>query len=551
MIKYLYKYYRISLDDEGEAESNSITSQRQIVEGHITAHADLSQMPSIEVVDDGHTGTNFDRPGAKQLFEAIRRGEVGCIVVKDLSRFGRKYLEVSKYLEQLFPYLGIRFIAVGDGYDSDNHKGSTPDIDVPVRNMLNALYSKDVSKKVKSAKQTQTRQGKCINAFAPYGYKKNPEDKHSLIIDEPAAQVVRRIYALYLDGKGPREIARTLNSEGVLTPSEYKRSNGSNMSIQSVTGALWSDGSVINILRNEAYNGVMIFGKVAMGELGTGKRIHKPKEDWIRVESAYPAIITQEMWDAAVSKRDGWESKRRGKPDTTRILYKKVRCGYCNHILRYRSGGRHLDYTCDTPKYTDEYGCQSGRYDEQVIVRAVKSVLQAQIKFMLDMEQLSRNMKKASKQSTLSAQASAEQLDREMEQLQITKRKLYERYKNGSLDKDAYFREREAVDNKISEMAVERESLHSDNNEQDKAVSSAHHFFSTFMAYQDEAEPSAVMVNAMVEAVHVFDKDRFEITFTFGDELERAISQIKKYFFFLVLLDISRNCRANHMAHPL
>jgi late competence protein required for DNA uptake (superfamily II DNA/RNA helicase) len=181
---------------------------------------------------------------------------------------------------------------------------------------------------------------------------------------------------------------------------------------------------------------------------------------------------------------------------------------------------------CDTPKYTDKYGCLSQRYDEQKIVRAVKSALQAQIKFMLDMEKLSCSMKKAAKQNTLSAQTSAEQLDREMEQLQITKRKLYERYKNGSLDKDAYFREREAVDNKINEMAVERESLHSDNDEQDRAITSAHHFFSTFTAYQADAEPSDEMVNAMVAAVHIFDKDRYEITFTFRDELERATQQM-------------------------
>jgi len=133
-------------------------------------------------IDDGHTGTNFNRSGIKQLFEAVRRGKASCIIVKDLSRFGRKYLEVSKYLEQLFPYLGVRFIAVGDGYDSDTHKGTTANLDVPIRNMLNALYSKKVSKDVKSAKQSQVQQGKYIHALAPFGYKKTLRTNISLLL---------------------------------------------------------------------------------------------------------------------------------------------------------------------------------------------------------------------------------------------------------------------------------------------------------------------------------------------------------------------------------
>ena len=182
MNKYIYKYYRISLDDENTLESNSITSQRYVVESHLATIPELVNKPSVEIIDDGHTGTNFNRPGVKQLFEAVRRGKVSCIIVKDLSRFGRKYLEVSKYLEQLFPYLGVRFIAVGDGYDSDTHKGTTANLDVPIRNMLNALYSKKVSKDVKSAKQSQVQQGKYIHALAPFGYKKTLRTNISLLL---------------------------------------------------------------------------------------------------------------------------------------------------------------------------------------------------------------------------------------------------------------------------------------------------------------------------------------------------------------------------------
>ena len=524
MDKHIYKYYRISSDDDGAAESNSISSQRQIVENFISSDEDLSNMSSIEIVDDGYSGTNFDRPGMSRLLEAVRRGEVSCIIVKDLSRFGRKFLEVSKYIEQLFPYLGIRFIAIGDSYDSDNHKGTTPDIDVPVRNMLNALYSKDISKKVKSAKQSQARQGKYIHAFAPYGYKKNPADKHSIIIDEPAAQIVRQIFDLTCNGQGPRPIANILNAEGVLTPSAYKKQNGSNLNTSGVTGALWSEQSVSRILRNEVYTGVFISGKVEMGELGTNKLIRKPKEEWIRIPNAHPAIISQKAWNDVATKREqtNWGY---GKPDTSRILYKRVRCGYCNHVMRFRTdgqNGKYRRYICKTPKYSEEYGCLSNGYSEQEIVDVVKSVVQAQLKVMLDMEKLLRTAKDAAKHDALSKQTSIEQLDREIEYIQASKRQLYERYKSDSFSKDEYLGEREKTDINIGEKIDIRDSLAAHNTKQVGDADSAHRFFSSFSTYQSDTEPSAEIVNALVESVHIFGIDRMEITFTFKDEFDQV-----------------------------
>ena len=322
MNKRVYKYYRLSLEDEREntTESNSITNQRQIIESHLASIPELANLPSVEAVDDGYTGTNFNRPGIKKIFAAAQRGEVACIIVKDLSRFGRKYLEVSRYIEQLFPYLGIRFIAIGDGYDSDTHKGTTANVDVPIRNMLNALYSKNVSKTVKLAKKAQARQGKYINAFAPFGYKKDPGDKHRIIIDEPAAKTVRRIFQLFCDGKTKGQIAGLLNAENVLTPSEYKKKNGSKLRNSSITGVIWTYHSVNKLLRDEQYTGTYVTGRKDAGELGAGKPIHKPIDEWIKVKNNHPAIISQEMWEMAVSMRSK-QKRKSSKPNTLRILY--------------------------------------------------------------------------------------------------------------------------------------------------------------------------------------------------------------------------------------
>jgi len=433
--------------------------------------------------DDGYTGTNFGRPGIAKILSAARRGEVACIIVKDLSRFGRKYLEVSKYIEQLFPCLGIRFVAVGDGYDSDLHKGTTASLDVPVRNMLNALYSKNISKTVKSAKLSQAQHGKYIHAFAPFGYMKDPADKHRIIIDEPAAKVVTRIFNLICLDKTLKQIADLLNSEGVLTPSEYKKQNGIKLNSVGITGSLWTYHSVNNLLRNEQYIGTFVAGKVSAGELGTDKRIYRPVDEWIRVENNCPAIITKEIWDIAMSKR----SKCGGmasEPDTTRMLFRRVRCGYCGHVMKYISNTRRSYYTCKTYRYTNKYGCTGTIYDGQEIADLVKVAAKFNIAIWIDMQRPYATSKNTS-----------EGVDCKVEQLQALKRQLYERFKKGLLDEKTYFKEREAVENRMSKKTSEQK----------------------LQIFNASAEQCAEMVNALVDAVHIYDKDRIEIRFLFAD----------------------------------
>jgi len=523
----VYKYYRLSLDDENAIESNSITNQRQIIESHLATIPELANMPSVEAVDDGYTGTNFNRPGITQILDAARRGEVACIIVKDLSRFGRKYLEVSKYLEQLFPYLGIRFIAVGDGYDSDTHKGTTANLDVPVRNMLNALYSKNVSKTVKSAKMEQARQGKYIHPFAPFGYKKDPMDKHRIVIDEPAAKTVRRIFELICSGNTPKQIADLLNSEGVLTPSEYKKKNGSKLRSGSITGSLWTYHTVNNLLRNEQYTGTFIAGKAAVGELGTSKRIYKSSDEWVRVPNNHPAIITKEVWDTVMSKRVKCGIKP-SNPDIERILFKQVRCGYCGHVMRYRIGVKHNSYTCKTYRYTDEHGCTGTVYTENEIVEVVKTVVKYNIAIMLDLQKLSATMERVSKQDSVSSQGTIDKIDSEVEQLQISKMRLYEQLKKDSLDKETYFKEREVVENRINDKVAERELLISRSVSHVESLNETQYFLDTFTNFNVDDEPNAKVVNTLVDAVHVFVRDRIEVRFSFADKLKKALDSINR-----------------------
>lgn len=206
----LISYLRVSLEDENTGESESISNQRDLIGCYLKQHPEFTAYKVMEVVDDGHSGTNFDRPGIKRVLELVRQRKVAAILVKDLSRFGRNYKEVGSYLEQVFPFLGVRFISVNDGYDSNEYIGSTGGLDIACKALVHDLYSRDISRKVKSSRYARLRRGDYFCSVAPYGYVKSSEDKHRLVIDPPAAKVVRRIFDMTLAGFCTTEIARTL-----------------------------------------------------------------------------------------------------------------------------------------------------------------------------------------------------------------------------------------------------------------------------------------------------------------------------------------------------
>ena len=260
-------YLRISSEDEdlrtGEKnESESISNQRSLLRDYVCSHADLSGSEILEFCDDGWSGTNFERPAVKELLEQVKRGQVNCIVVKDLSRFGRDYLTVGDYISRVFPFLGVRFISVNDGFDSSNPL-DIDSLDTSFRTLIYDLYSRDLSCKVKSAKKARAERGAFLSPYAPYGYIKDPEDKNHLLVDEEAAVVIRRIFQRAADGLKAWEIAAELNGDGICSPKTYKVNAGYTRtpwrSIQEEN--FWTVGLITKILRYERYIGKVVYRK--------------------------------------------------------------------------------------------------------------------------------------------------------------------------------------------------------------------------------------------------------------------------------------------------
>lgn len=339
--KYTILYGRLSQDDGKAVESNSITNQRLMLERYAL---DNGFENVLFLADDGYTGTNFERPSWKQVEEMIKRGEVETLIVKDLSRLGREYLQVGYYLELFFPNMGVRFIAVNDGVDS-LVEGSN-DFS-PIRNWANELHAKDSSKKVRAVKKLQAERGERLGGRPPYGYKKANRESKKLVPDDEAAAVVQKIFSLCASGKGPNQIARILREEKVLTPSNYYYQNHekSHAKLDLTRPYAWSSSTVTGILDNKVYLGHTVGLRTTTISYKNKTTVHRPESECAVVENTHPALIKKEQWDIVQEVRT--HKKRTPKHmDEPNLFSGLAYCADCKRsmVLHRASSMKKSDY---------------------------------------------------------------------------------------------------------------------------------------------------------------------------------------------------------------
>jgi len=300
-------YMRLSMADgdlgkDEKEESNSIENQRLLLQGFVESRKDISG-DITEYIDDGYTGTNFDRPAFKQMIEDAKKGKIDTIIVKDLSRLGRDYIGAGDYLEQIFPVLGIRFIAVNSSYDSNDYIGKTIGLDVSISNLLNSLYSKDLSKKYTSAIRTKWKQGISTSGRLPFGYKKDDADKSKWLIDEEAAKYVRIVFEKAMEGWNTSSIANHMNEIHAPTPGKYKQDHFDNYEqwnrVVSDNEWLWDTYMVWRILKCYSYTGALVHGTTKRLRVGGKAKRAVPQKDQVIVDGVHPAIVTVDEWETA------------------------------------------------------------------------------------------------------------------------------------------------------------------------------------------------------------------------------------------------------------
>ncbi|MBP3233136.1 MAG: recombinase family protein [Eubacterium sp.] len=457
------KYIRLSSEDfdvdSGEKEESvSVTSQRQLIENYISEHREFENVPVKEFVDDGFSGTNFDRPAFQRMMEEARQGKLSVIIVKDLSRFGRDHLGVGNYLERILPIMQIRLIAVNDGYDSASLDGMTGGMSVALHNIINAMYSRDLSSKVKSAQRTRAEKGEYIASMPTFGYIKDPADKHHLIVDEEAAAIVKLIFELVASGRMKKDIVAYLNNSKIPTPSEYKASHGIRKLASTYSGTrVWDNATINYIIRNECYIGVTVWNKSGLMRPGSRKQIKKDKSEWIRVEGTHEPIVSEELFNKA---NDVIVKNRKNRTDVKKPVTRKALfiCPYCNHALRQTT--KKKSYVCKGASCSGIEGCASLRVEASVIENAVVSLVNA----MAEIVETNAAKKIAHGNTNTSMSEKdilnkLEQFEQEHLRIKSEKLKLYTDYRCERLSKSDYLSAYEKITGKDAGLNDEADRL--------------------------------------------------------------------------------------------
>ena len=383
-------YLRLSRDDEdidgsAKRESGSISSQRELARSFVREQPDMELFDIY--IDDGYSGANFDRPDFKRMMADIENGNVNCVVVKDLSRFGRDYIEAGRFIQKTFPAFSVRFIAITDHYDSLTADQSTTSLVIPVKNFVNDSYCQDISEKVKSHQRVKREKGKFIGAFAVYGYQKDHEDKNKLVIDEYAAKIVKNIFTWKLDGMSNLAIANRLNENGIFSPLEYKKSYGEHYSTGFQAGIVskWSAVAVKRILTNEIYTGMMVQGKREKVNYKVDKILEKPESEWFKVEGTHEAIVSKEDYQNVQRLLKVDTRAEKGK-EKAHMFSGLLFCGDCKEpmvrrINRYK-GTEKIYYICSTRNRSE--GCSRHSISEADLKKVVFRIIQSQIELLID-----------------------------------------------------------------------------------------------------------------------------------------------------------------------
>lgn len=389
-------YVRLSHEDAEREESNSVTGQKELIRDYFRRHPELMECGMR--VDDGFSGSSFERPAFQEMMTDVKAGKIDCIVVKDLSRFGRNYLDAGEYIERIFPFLGVRFIAINDGYDSLNSNKEADSLMIPFKNLINEAYCRDTSVKIRSQLEIKRRRGDFTGAFAVYGYLKDPENKNHLVADAYAAEVVRDIFRWKMDGISAGDIADRLNENGILAPMDYKKSLGMRFSTPFCTHAhsCWNAASVLRILKNEVYTGMLVQGKNTTPSYKVKRRIVKARADWDIVPGAHEAIISPNDFSIVqqVLARD-----TRTSPGSSRaeLFSGIVYCGECGASMIRKTvpskKKKYVYYVCAAHK--NEKKCSAHSIRDSVLENMVFVSLSKQIQNMIGICGLQRMAEEA------------------------------------------------------------------------------------------------------------------------------------------------------------
>ncbi len=499
-------YCRLSQDDALDGESNSITNQKALLSKYAAEHGFCNTM---FFVDDGFSGTNFQRPGFLEMMKYVEDYSVSTLIVKDLSRLGREYSYMGRLQDFIFPAYDVRFIAVND--DVDSAKGEN---DFAVfKNVFNDYYAKDTSRKIRAVVKMRGEAGEHLTSNPPYGYVKDPANKKKWVVDEAAANVVRRIFGLCIAGKGPMQISKILTADKVLTVTAYNAKQKGQAMPENLYH--WSQTGVVKILERREYTGCTVNFKTYTKSLKFRKRMENPKENYRIFEGTQPAIIEQGQWDRVQALRS--HKRRRTKTGRTSIFSGLVRCADCSSKLyfctsRDSADGRRDHFVCSNYK-SNTGSCQIHYIREQTLYKRVLECVQQTLTYvrlfrddftqeMLLQDEASRKAELAQKRKALSgAQKRMEDLDRIIQ-------RLYEDSVLGKLSDMRFQKLSAQYEMEQEEIRQLSAALEKEIAEESEHVSDVGRFLQLAEQYSEIQELDASTVNELIEKIVIHNPEK-------------------------------------------
>ena len=430
-------YCRLSSEDGPDHESMSIGNQRSL----LTEYVEKQGWEIVDTyIDDGFSGTNFDRPGFQRMIADIEKGRISLVITKDLSRLGRNYIMCGQYTEIYFPERHVRYIALNDGVDTLN-QASSMDI-TPFKHILNDMYARDISTKIKSTLHAKAKRGEYLGALDPYGYLRSPEDKHKLIVNEETAPIVRRMFEMCAAGMGARSIATTLNNEGILSPTEYTRFRKHNPDTDGefVRKHFWTRTYVQFMLRNEIYVGSMVQGRQYTPSHRSQKREPIPKEDWIVVPNMHEPLISRELFDEAHKKLQTRKKVCSGPSDLPHLFTGLFFCEACGSAMRqgYTQKRKYVYFSCARSNTIGSIACSTHYINYNTLYQVVQEDIKRNaILFSEDTDQATKKLmelKCADEQKRVSKmQAELASAEKRLAELDVKLKRTYEDNISGKL----------------------------------------------------------------------------------------------------------------------
>lgn len=505
-------YIRLSMEDmdlcrtDERKESFSVSNQRAYIRQFLRQREEFKGAAIREFVDDGYSGMSFDRPALREMFTLCRQGGIDCIVVKDLSRFGRNYLEVGDYLEQIFPVLGVRFIGINDGFDSQDFEGCTGGMDIAFKNFIYEMYSRELSVKIRSGISAGMKRGDYFSGCMVYGYRKSA-DGRNMEIDEGAAATVRRIFREMAEGKDAKTLAAELNREGVPTRLAYKQAKGEQRG-RHFEADIWNRNKIYAIVHNRVYTGDMIYRKAIRTKPGNRHRERQPEENWTVLPDHHPAIVSRELFQrAGNSIRRGTSAGYDRSKGKRGIFF----CGCCgNRLELHRTKNPY--YLCRRRDFISGTACNALRVEREELEKAVWHIWEEHCR-LFGVWPASEFL--TWRRARLSRQEAA--LRQEQERFPAKKVNLYERFCSGALDREAFLREKEMLGGReeiIAQSVKEVQKQMAALAGEEKKHQSIPELIERWGGFGDRRED---FMREMVEKVIVYGDKRMEVVWRYRD----------------------------------